>query len=819
MRGIESVFIADPLVGRHAGPYRIDHKLAEGGMGAIYIATRTDREFEKTVCVKLLQRANPTPEELLQFRQERQVLARLDHPNIVKLLDGGDLDGIPFLTMDHVAGQPVDEYCVQANLSIRQRLELFLKICAAVHFAHRNLVVHRDIKPNNILVTASGEPKLLDFGVAKLIEAGGGDRVSSGTIGGKMWTALYASPEQVRGGIITSSSDIYSLGVLLYELLTGHLPLHREEMTSPEFFWALASEVPRKPSRVIREENCGATFTEMDRLAQALKGDLDSIVLKALEKDPEHRYASVEHFAEDIRRRLERRPVRARPLTPWYRFECFTARYRAGTVLGAAAIVLLVLAIGSTIWQVRVAERERALAEKRLQQVRDMATSFIFDFHRAIEKLPGSTEARRMVVSKGLQHLDTLAREAEGDRDLQLKLARAYQSIGQIQRNRTAANLGDTDGALASYRKSLVIAEGMRKRFGRTPEIEDTVSGALTGIGDVHAVRGESEAAAGMYEQALAAVQSAFAAKRSRDIPMQRAIFRLQGKIGDMWLQSGKLDIAERNFAESENGSRAFAGQHPDDPGIGHDRLVTYTKLSIVAERRRDPEAAIRYLLSSAQLADSLRAAQPQNQQAQRDSYIAHARAAATLESEGRLDEAMTHAQQALQISANSVASDSNNVQVKYDLANSHFAVGDVLMDRKQRVAAMREYRDGLAMALTASKPDPLADEAQHFVIEGYRRIGETLTESRDLLGAAENLEKARSLAEGGLARMPGRNTQARLLEVYRALGNLNIAASRWREARTFYERMASMPKKLLDSVSFAAEIPKKLALCDQHLR
>jgi eukaryotic-like serine/threonine-protein kinase len=322
-----------PRGGQRVGAYVIVRELGRGGMGTVFLAERADGQFEKQVAIKILNRGADTAEILRRFRAERQILARLDHPNIARLLDAGTTDdGLPYFIMDYIVGAPVTRFAVAERLSTCQRLELFLKICAAVEFAHRNLVVHRDIKPSNILANAEGEPKLLDFGIAKLL-AKDEDAAQSTTEAQQHLTPICASPEQAKGDPITVATDIYSLGALLYEMLSDQKP-HRFSTARPtreELALVVGEQVPPSPSAV----------TSDARTARLLRGDLDAIVLFAMHKEPGMRYATVADLAADIRRHLARKPVAARHPTFGYRAKCLVKRNGSRLLVGAAVVIVL----------------------------------------------------------------------------------------------------------------------------------------------------------------------------------------------------------------------------------------------------------------------------------------------------------------------------------------------------------------------------------------------------------------------------------------------------------------------------------------------
>jgi tetratricopeptide (TPR) repeat protein len=426
--------------GSRIGPYAVIALVGRGGMGAVYRAAR-DGDFRMEVALKLIKRGADTDAALSRFRKERQILAGLQHPNIARLLDGGATgDGLPYFAMEYVEGKPLLEYA--APLPIGQRLELFRSICAAVQYAHQNLIVHRDLKPANILVAADGTPKLLDFGIAKLLDpAADGSGPTRTIAGAAAMTPDYASPEQVRGGPVTTATDVYSLGAILFELLTGERP-HRLDTYSRETIEkAICHDEPRRPSAINR----------------ALDSDLDNIVLTALRKEPQRRYASVEQLSEDVRRHLEGRPVRARKDTFAYRARKFIRRNRIG--VAAAAIAAAAVAAG-----IVAVNRQARRAEYRFQQVRKLAHSVLFDLNPEIENLAGSTKARELLVKTSLSYLDSLAAEESNDAALQLELAEAYEQIGDVQGNPKGRNLGQEEAALASYAKAIGIARRLDSR-------------------------------------------------------------------------------------------------------------------------------------------------------------------------------------------------------------------------------------------------------------------------------------------------------------------------------------------------------------------
>jgi serine/threonine protein kinase/tetratricopeptide (TPR) repeat protein len=478
---------AEPTVraGRHVGAYQIVEEIGHGGMGDVYRAIRADGQYTKEVAVKLVRGGFDSASVQEGFRNERQILASLDHPNIARLLDGGTTDdGVPYLVMELIEGTRIDSYCDEHKLSITERLRLFQSVCAAVQFAHQRLVIHRDIKPGNILVTKEGVPKLLDFGIAKILDpAASGDETV--TIA-RALTPEYASPEQIRGEPITTASDVYSLGVVLYQLLTGRSPYPGETRTSLELARAVCDSDPGRPSTAVlkpqtvrsgdRVEHVTAELISSSRegtpakLQRRLAGDLDNIVLMALRKEPNRRYPSAEQLSEDIRRHIEALPVTATKGSWKYRAGKFVVRHKASVAASAVVVLALVAGVGATVRAARIARQqaeiaraERVRAEKRFNDVRKLANSLIFEIHDSIQDLPGATPSRKLLLDRAVEYLDKLDQDATGDADLQRELAMGYQRLAAVQGDTSQSNLGEISAAEVSIRKSIGLFEAVAK--------------------------------------------------------------------------------------------------------------------------------------------------------------------------------------------------------------------------------------------------------------------------------------------------------------------------------------------------------------------
>jgi eukaryotic-like serine/threonine-protein kinase len=531
-----SLFDTQNLIGQHLGLYRIVREIGRGGMGSVYLAVRDDAEYHKEVAIKIVRRGFDTADVLERFRYERQILAHLEHPYIAHLFDGGTTPaGVPFFVMEYIEGRPIDLFGREQSLSHQAVCRLFLLVLEAVSFAHRSLVVHRDLKPANILITADGLPKLLDFGVAKLI--GGDDDTFHTTVPNQRpYTPEYASPEQVQGLPITTSTDIYSLGTILYELLVGKRAQQFD------------SHTPLQIERVV----CKTEVARPRLQDRSLASDLDNIVMKALQKDPKRRYQSADQFAEDIRRYLERRPVMARQDSIAYRFKKYLSRnwpqVAGATVVAISLIVGLLISIGQTRRanaQRRIAQhqtalavaarndearqemvadeqrsladkqrglveiqrdqadRQKALAEQRLNDILQLANSALFDVHDSIASLPGSMTARRTLVTTTLAYLNHLEHQVGLDDKMRAALAGAYYKIALIEGNPGGASLQDFQGAKVNLAKARELLLPVYKERPDDPVLMMRWLEIQAGTADLMFQSGKREEAVQTYTELL----------------------------------------------------------------------------------------------------------------------------------------------------------------------------------------------------------------------------------------------------------------------------------------------------------------------------
>lgn len=453
-----SVFAAGgALAGQKVGAYTLVSQLGEGGMGSVWLAQRSDGRFERQAAVKFVRLSLSGPAIAERFKREGSILGRLAHPHIAELLDAGiSAEGSPYLILEYVDGVPIDRYCDDHKLEVGERIALFLDVLSAVADAHANLIVHRDLKPSNVLVRNDGQVKLLDFGIAKLLAT---ENSASSTVltleGGGALTPRFAAPEQVSGGTVTTATDVYALGVLLYLLLTGQHPAGTSVQSPAELVKAIVEVEAPRASATIESIAAGSRGTTLDKLRRQLTGDLDTILGKALKKSPQERYGSVTAFADDLRRYLKHEAISVRPDTFWYRTSRFVRRNRFSVVLGATAVALV---IGSLTAGLLIANRERKIAEQRFAQVRQLANKFIA-LDQDIRGLPGSTKVRMQLVSDAQQYLTSLGGDVHGDKDLALDIAYAYIRVAHAQGDPTSPNLGQFDEAEKSLNQASTFVD------------------------------------------------------------------------------------------------------------------------------------------------------------------------------------------------------------------------------------------------------------------------------------------------------------------------------------------------------------------------
>lgn len=810
--------------GKHFGHYKVIREIGVGGMGAVFLAERADGEFDQQVAVKVIRQALADSQVIERFKRERQILASLHHPNIARLVDGGvSENGLPFLAMEYVEGEPITEFAEKNNLNIEERLSLFLKICAGVAFAHRNLIVHRDLKPSNIFVTPDGDPVLLDFGLAKLL-SDNLDANSNETVTAlRAMTPTYASPEQLRGEKITTASDIFSLGIVLYELLTGERPFHFKNQSLNEAIHVVCETNPTRPSDVItrkfKDKNTGggtlgdgetnnnldfqniSSSTRFPFSPSLLKGDLDNIILMALSKELDRRYPTVDKFAEDIERHLQGLPVKARSATLSYRAEKFIKRNFGGVVAGLLILLSMLAGLTATVWQARRAHSQQARAERRFNEVRKLSHSLMFEIHDSVQNLSGSTPTRQLIVSRALEYLDSLAQEAGDDASLQKELATAYEKIGDIQGNPYLSNLGDTNGALESYRRSLEIRGQLVSAAPQNVEAQRDLASSYDHIGDVLGRTGDRLGAIDAINKSIA-IRKQLIGANSGDNQLRQELATSQMKIGEHLHSSGDSNGALENERQALSIFETLAAQDPQNKKAFRAVMVASNKIGYILYTAGDLNGALENYRKGFTIGETLAARNSNDAPSMRDLTIC-------LNNLGRIYLKQKNGEAATEVFGRSVkiaqdlaAADPKNAQARSDAAYGLVRLGAAQILLEKNSESLESQRRAIAIneALLAENPKNLLPSSE--IGDSFTFMGETFEKMGDLKAAFENYQKASSVREKTSATDPSdaqyrqsvAESYQKLGRIYAALANLSgttntIRTTQLHNARLSYQK------------------------------
>lgn len=758
------------LPGKRIGPYEILEEIALGGMGAVYRAIRADGQYKQDVALKIVRSELGAEFTAMRFRNERQILATLDHPNIARILDGGTtIEGLPYFVMEFIDGLPVTEYCAQQRLTIDERLKLFRTVCSAVHYAHQRLVIHRDIKPGNILVASDGVPKLLDFGIAKILDPALLSEKTAATIAG-FWvmTPEYASPEQLRGEAITTATDVYSLGLVLYELLTGHHAYRFPSHAPHEIARAVLETDPERPSTAIRREEEIAQQGEdkapltlemistsradsAEKLHRRLSGDLDNVVLKAIRKEPRERYTSADQLSEDIRRHLEHLPVLARKSTLIYRCRKYVLRHKVGVT--AAALVFLSLLTGMvlTLREARIAHANQLRAEQRFNDVRALANSLMFDIHDSIEGLPGSTPARKLLVERALRYLDSLNEESGADASLQRELATAYKRIGDVQGYPFRANLGDTSGALKSYEKNLAIRQALAASNSANSEDAIKLAESYRVLADTLVVSNDSARA---LQNSQRSVQVSEGAERTHPDD-----FSVLSELSDDYEAEADVLSGTFNAANLGDSSAALplrskvlelgerlARLRPGDASIR--RRVAVMAIHMGDQLLIDGQwRETRPYYAQAQKAfEGLSAIDPEKRDPLEDLHAIYTRLQQIEEIDGNAPEALAINLKALEIAKKLSLADPRDTQARLALAQDYGNLADALTKTGKNDDALKATSQGLAILSQLVQLDPKNTEFRGMQAAVSTSAGDAYARSGDSSRALQEYRQALSI-------------------------------------------------------------------------
>lgn len=737
----EEVSRGEALLGRSIGQYRIESLIGEGGMGSVYLAIRDDAEFKMQVAIKVLNRSSSGGDVVNRFRLERRILARLNHPFIARIFDGGvSEEGLLYFVMEYIPGIPLDEYIRRNNPPLEARLQLFREICSAVSFAHQNLVVHSDIKTSNILIMEDGIPKLLDFGISQVLDPEHREVVREQEGKVAALTPAYASPEQLRGLPLSTASDIYSLGVLLYEMICGRLPYEVDRGNPFAILAKISGGDPPKPSEISP--------------LPGVQADLDAIVLKAIQPEPQDRYITTNQLSQDVDRYLKHQPVIACPDSPYYRAQKFVRRNRVPVLVGFIAVLSLVGGILAAGYMADRAEEQRIRAEARFEDVRQLASSLIFELDADLARIPGATGVRGKLVERALEYLDRLGNESAGDLQLQRELALAYEKLGDVQGRPNVANIGNSALALECYRKALSIREAVRDKANDVQSRQD-VANTYSRLSALRKLMGDYEGGLNYDRDALRMYREMLA------------------------LEPGNLEF-RRKVASAYTALGGGLSQIGDWDGVLETRRQALRMFEeIIAAGSDDPEDMRGLCLAHRRLGGILLMLKNQKQ------------------AENHFRKALSIAQEMLR----ERPGDSRNVQ---DLAASATALGGLLYDMGQFEEAMARYREAIEIHDKIFVSDPLDARNRSLLASNIYRLARTMIRTRDPKPALPLLQRALEMRQA-LARENPMNAGAQgevgeshmmLGDYYRTIGDKGRALSSYQRAMTIFRELQIQGKE-----------------------
>lgn len=738
--------VKDNLIGRRLGPYQITARIGHGGMGVVYRAIRVDGEFEDTVAIKVVRngRYDLLPE---RFRTERQIQARLRHPNITRLLDGGTTeDNLTYFVMEFIEGLPLTKYCDQHQLSITERLKLFRHVCDAVSYAHQNLIVHRDLKPDNILVMSDGTPKLLDFGIAKIVEDSSDGSEPTMTMV-RMGTPAYASPEQIRGEPVGVATDIYSLGVNLYELLTGRRPYNLDSLGWDESARIICERDATRPSSIVSSK----TYTEgdtaeisrvrkttADGLRKRLSGDLDNIVSAALRKEPSRRYRSVDQLSEEIRNHLESRPIKGRGDSILYKTSRLIGRHKLGAAAVAALSILVLTASTLAVWQAhRLAIR--------VDEDRKLATSFLVDVHESIAKLPGSTPVREALLEKSMKYLNGLAKETGQDREMRRSFALAYERFADLQGGVEGAGLGNSGKAMRTYQASRAIRESLaRERPDDRAAQYDLASNYL--MGSYIAGRSSTLKERMSYDTKALNIAEKLNALQpgNQDTENLLAKAYVSGAYGqgmaNHWTEAINL------YGKALPIRELLARNAPNNRSAQRDLATLQYRIGVLETQSGRPAEARPHLLDALAIQTSLRGADDNDERLRSEIASTHHFLGLSLGATGDVNRALDHFREAITIREASLAADKRDARSRSLLAGNYAERASLLAQLHRNEEALSAIERALSLERDVLALDPravpirfsLADyegrsAAIHASMNNHRETSQSWQRAKDL--------------------------------------------------------------------------------------
>lgn len=751
----------DQFIGQQIGPYKIKKEIGRGGMGIIYLAKRVDGQFEKQVAIKVARFSLTQADSFQRFSNERQILASLEHSYIARLYDSGaTADGFPYFIMEFIDGMPIDAFCDKHQMTIRERLNLFREVCAAVHFAHQHLIVHRDLKPSNILVTRDGTPKLLDFGIAKLLQpnkhVGANELTMTGV---RVFTPEYASPEQIRGERITTASDIYSLGVILYRLLTGHRLYRTDNLQPYEIARAVLEDEPAKPSLIIRKKATKETEGEkpqpgpekisrlrresLARISRQLKGDLDNIVLKALKKEPGERYHSVEQLSADIHQYQVGLPTIARGDSPGYRTIKFVQRHKMGVLSGVLLLLVLIGGILSTTWQARLAKSQRDIALKA-------ANSMIYELAQEMSQSMGPTENRIELLNQAVKIFDQVTQLGYKNTAIKFQtadahriLANTYRSLGEIERanhyiqqakltidqlvqqnpddrkysilqTRIWLEYGEIlnaqrkyGRAKAVYDSALSIGRQNLTKWGTDPAIIEDVSMLLVRLGDRQYYENQLAASEASYQEGFVFMQRELE-KNPQDADYLSKYAITIERLGDVFYARGRIDQCCEKYQQALEIRQQANRIEPNNVNIQRMLANSLGYVGWCAEQQQDWSAAISLYDEAINIQQNLHRVDPGN-----IVYISNligllGTRGEILFKQNQVDSAIHYYKSALDLWSAAHEKDISTPHLDFKSVQISELLGDALRNRQQLQSAMQTIKQAIATLDSLLKKDQM---------------------------------------------------------------------------------------------------------------
>jgi tetratricopeptide (TPR) repeat protein len=772
------------LSGQTVGPYTIVREIGRGGAGTVVLAAREEAGVRVEAAIKFLRRDFLRGAPRRTFQRELRLLARLDHPNIARLLDWGAIPGgLFYLAIEYVDGQTITQFCTHNRSGLADRLALFQQVCEAVAHAHRSLVVHRDLKPSNILVKAGSKVKLLDFGIAAELDSA--DEPT--TLLQRALTPAYASPEQIEGHAVTVATDVYSLGLVLYELLAGCLPYSKDA----DRFWTTLREAPAPPSKL-------ATLAEVS--AREIAGDLDGIVLKAIHKEPGRRYLSVEQFAADIRRFREGRPVLARRASRLYIAGRFLQRNRLNVAAASLAIMALTASAGVAVWKWRAANRNLVEAQRDYRELRSFAQAVIANVDARTVASP--TEEQRRMSETVARYLDQLSRGRQDDEELQLQIAAAYVQLGVAQGGDTYPNQGDSNTALENFQKSYEIClKQWRAKTSRNSGVRLLV--ACQHIAPLLA----DPAPAAAFLSAGIDTTRVLRARFPKDKEVLTTFSNAYGVLAQRLRTAGDLPSAIEDFRKAIETAKSAVALQPDDAGALTLAEAYTGELGATLRLEGRPIDALADQMEARQIALRALAIQPANH-TRRQAAFKLLKRCETLRDLKRYPEALQDARDALAELRAIAGQDSANDQAKTDLSLAYFRMGDVEFSQGRISDGLGSHREALRLRQDQYLRHSSNPQATRNYLRSLTRFAQVQLVAREDRRAEANFDTAISLGERLRRQAPSdAYAAADLAEAYRGMSACALRGGRRPEATEFLRQSVLIFRDVRQHAPFDVEI------------